>query len=408
MPTTGLEVGPDRPDLARAGPWRVGDRGPPRRTGPHLPSASQADAGRSARAAAGRLRRRGVEQRDRDRGPLPTKIGILHRITKALSEFGLDIRHATVQSIGMEVVDTFYVRNWSAELVTDSVHRRRSSEPSSTPSPDAFVGSAACAADRWHGPGTPLTTFDVVSGHVRDVRAPAILPDGASAGRRSLAPGSASPRASTSASVSKRCCTSPADIKAAADALQEAIEDEIVVQRETDHFVQEWMESSAKACPGYVTPKVAIGAIVGNDAGELLLVQRKDSGIWLYPTGGPTSATRRRGRGQGGRGGDRHRVRAAAAARVVDGQRMGFSRFGMYMLLFHCRATGGELRPTPARDRRCRLVRRRCLPGSNGRRAVVGADGVRRDRRGRGVARHVRPRSTRSPICARCGASAGH
>jgi [protein-PII] uridylyltransferase len=52
-----------------------------------------------------------------------TKIGILHRITKALAEVGLDIRHATVQTIGMEVVDTFYVRNWSGALVTDSFHR---------------------------------------------------------------------------------------------------------------------------------------------------------------------------------------------------------------------------------------------------------------------------------------------
>jgi [protein-PII] uridylyltransferase len=52
-----------------------------------------------------------------------TKIGILHRITKALAELGLDIRHATVQTIGMEVVDTFYVRTWSGELVTDRHHR---------------------------------------------------------------------------------------------------------------------------------------------------------------------------------------------------------------------------------------------------------------------------------------------
>jgi [protein-PII] uridylyltransferase len=41
----------------------------------------------------------------------PTKIGVLYRITKALAELGLDIRHATVQTIGMEVVDTFYVRS---------------------------------------------------------------------------------------------------------------------------------------------------------------------------------------------------------------------------------------------------------------------------------------------------------
>jgi [protein-PII] uridylyltransferase len=52
-----------------------------------------------------------------------SKIGILHRITKALAEVGLDIRHATVQTIGAEVVDTFYVRSWSGELITDPFHR---------------------------------------------------------------------------------------------------------------------------------------------------------------------------------------------------------------------------------------------------------------------------------------------
>jgi [protein-PII] uridylyltransferase len=52
-----------------------------------------------------------------------TKIGILHRITKALAEVGLDIRHATVQTIGLEVVDTFYVRNWAGERIDDPTHR---------------------------------------------------------------------------------------------------------------------------------------------------------------------------------------------------------------------------------------------------------------------------------------------
>lgn len=68
-----------------------------------------------------------------------------------------------------------------------------------------------------------------------------------------------------------------ADIKFAAD---EAVE----LRREQDHFVQEWMESIGEGVPGYVTPKVAIGAIVGNDKGEILLVKRPDSGVWLYPT----------------------------------------------------------------------------------------------------------------------------
>jgi [protein-PII] uridylyltransferase len=53
-----------------------------------------------------------------------SKIGILYRITKALAEVGLDIRHATVQTIGMEVVDTFYVRDWSGGLIQDKAHRK--------------------------------------------------------------------------------------------------------------------------------------------------------------------------------------------------------------------------------------------------------------------------------------------
>lgn len=53
----------------------------------------------------------------------PNKIGVLYRTTKALAELGLDIRHATVQSIGMEVVDTFYVRTAAGELLTDPRHR---------------------------------------------------------------------------------------------------------------------------------------------------------------------------------------------------------------------------------------------------------------------------------------------
>ena len=132
-----------------------------------------------------------------------------------------------------------------------------------------------------------------------------------------------------------------ADIKAAAD---EALE----VRREQDHFVQEWMESIGEGIPGYVTPKVAIGAIVGNDDGEILLMQRADSGIWLYPTGwadvgySPSEVAVKEVLEETGIECDPVQLLG-----VVDGQRMGFSRFGMYMLLFHCRATGGTLQGHP-------------------------------------------------------------
>lgn len=53
-----------------------------------------------------------------------SKIGILHRITQALDDMGLDIRHATVHTIGIEVVDTFYVRTRTGDLVTNTAHRK--------------------------------------------------------------------------------------------------------------------------------------------------------------------------------------------------------------------------------------------------------------------------------------------
>jgi ADP-ribose pyrophosphatase YjhB (NUDIX family) len=139
-----------------------------------------------------------------------------------------------------------------------------------------------------------------------------------------------------------------ADIKAAARELDEAERDQIAVERETDHFVQEWLESVGEGVPGYVTPKVAIGAIVGNDDGEILLVQRKDSGIWLYPTGwadvgySPAEVAVKEVGEETGIDCEPQRLLG-----VIDGQRMGFSRFGMYMLLFHCVATGGDLAPHP-------------------------------------------------------------
>jgi [protein-PII] uridylyltransferase len=41
----------------------------------------------------------------------PDGIAVLYRITKVLAELGLDVRHATVATLGAEVVDTFYVQD---------------------------------------------------------------------------------------------------------------------------------------------------------------------------------------------------------------------------------------------------------------------------------------------------------
>lgn len=128
-----------------------------------------------------------------------------------------------------------------------------------------------------------------------------------------------------------------ADIKAAAD---EALD----VRRERDHFVDEWLTSIGEGVPGYVTPKVAVGAVVGNDAGQILLVKRRDSGIWLYPTGwadvgySASEVAVKEVHEETGIVCQPHHLLA-----VIDGQRMGFTRFSMYMLLFYCQASGGEL-----------------------------------------------------------------
>ena len=52
----------------------------------------------------------------------PDGIAVLYRITKALAECNLDIRSAKVQTLGHEVVDTFYVRDGDGTKPVDPQH----------------------------------------------------------------------------------------------------------------------------------------------------------------------------------------------------------------------------------------------------------------------------------------------
>jgi [protein-PII] uridylyltransferase len=49
----------------------------------------------------------------------PDAIGVLYKITHAIAELDLDIRSAKVQTLGAEVVDSFYVRDRAGEKITD-------------------------------------------------------------------------------------------------------------------------------------------------------------------------------------------------------------------------------------------------------------------------------------------------
>lgn len=113
-------------------------------------------------------------------------------------------------------------------------------------------------------------------------------------------------------------------------------------------LVAEWMRTVGDGIAGYVTPKTAVGAVVGNDDGEILLIKRADSGVWLYPTGwadiGYSAAEVAVKEVREETGIICEPVRLIA---VLDGLRQGFTRIPMYSLVFHCRMTGGSLEPHP-------------------------------------------------------------
>ena len=117
---------------------------------------------------------------------------------------------------------------------------------------------------------------------------------------------------------------------------------------DADALVDEWMKTSGLGVAGYVTPKVAVGAVVGDGDGRILLVQRADSGVWLYPTGwadvgySPAEVVVKEVLEETGIECEPLRLIA-----VLDGQRMGFTRIPLYSLVFHCRAVGGSLEAHP-------------------------------------------------------------
>lgn len=113
-------------------------------------------------------------------------------------------------------------------------------------------------------------------------------------------------------------------------------------------YFEEWMHSVGEGVSGYVTPKVAVGGIVGNDEGKLLLVRRSDSGAWLYPTGwadvgySPSEIVVKEVREETG-----IVVEPLRLVAIFDGLRLGFTRIPLYSVVFHCRAVGGDLRAHP-------------------------------------------------------------
>lgn len=113
-------------------------------------------------------------------------------------------------------------------------------------------------------------------------------------------------------------------------------------------LVAGWHDTVGAGVAGYQTPKVAVGAVVTNDDGELLLVQRADSGVWLYPTGWADvgySASEVAVKEVAEETGITCEVERLLM--VLDGMRIGLTAVPLYSLVFLCRATGGELAGHP-------------------------------------------------------------
>lgn len=119
-------------------------------------------------------------------------------------------------------------------------------------------------------------------------------------------------------------------------------------RHDTDDLVREWLRSVGDGVEGYVTPKVTVGAVVGNDDGEILLVQRADSGMWLFPTGwadvgySASEVAVKEVHEETG-----VECVPVGVLSVVDGMRLGFTTIPLYSVVFHCHAVGGALAAHP-------------------------------------------------------------
>jgi ADP-ribose pyrophosphatase YjhB (NUDIX family) len=133
---------------------------------------------------------------------------------------------------------------------------------------------------------------------------------------------------------------------------------------DAESHVQEWYGQVQPGRPGYATPKLAVGAAVCNDKGELLLIQRADSGVWLYPTGycdigySAVEVCVKEVFEETG-----IEVEPVRLLGILDTLRHGSSRMALYSMLFFCRQSGGELNLHPLECSDAGWFRRDNLPG---------------------------------------------
>ncbi|MBI4789546.1 MAG: NUDIX hydrolase N-terminal domain-containing protein [Chloroflexi bacterium] len=128
-------------------------------------------------------------------------------------------------------------------------------------------------------------------------------------------------------------------------------------------FAARWHADVVKGVPGYVTPKVGVGAVVFNDRDEILLIKRPEGG-WLFPTGwadigySPAQVAVKECLEETGLN-----VTPLKLIGIYDSQawRTDLNPH-FYSIVFYCRLDGGELRPHPLETRGAGFFARDALP----------------------------------------------
>jgi len=116
-----------------------------------------------------------------------------------------------------------------------------------------------------------------------------------------------------------------------------------------EKFAKRWRADVGSGIPGYVTPKVGVGAAVFNERDEILLIKRTE-GHWFIPTGWadigytPAQVAAKEVREETGM-----LVTPVRVIGVYDAARWWRKNANPYFynILFYCRLDGGELRPHP-------------------------------------------------------------
>ncbi len=109
-----------------------------------------------------------------------------------------------------------------------------------------------------------------------------------------------------------------------------------------------WISRAESGVKGYITPKVSVAAVVRNEKSEILLIQRGDSGVWLYPTGwadvgySPAEVVIKEVKEETGVD-----VLVTGVLAVLDGMRSGFTSIPMYSIVFLCEYLGGDIQRHP-------------------------------------------------------------